>query len=137
MEKNSANLSDEWCIDLQMTRELEEFDKLPPTEMHDMRKLWNGCMGPSRTKLKARSVAIDPRVWELKHRGNITLDEKLVRRAELAFDEIANKLVDDNKRVIVNKTWCTLRNARWDKFQTSQENPLENIFNNSVKAGRA
>ena len=65
MEKNSANLTDEWYIDLQMTRELEEFDKLPPTEMHDVRKLWNGCMGPSRTKLQALGVFIDPRVWEL------------------------------------------------------------------------
>ena len=137
MEKNSANLTNEWYIDLQMTRELEEFDKLPPTEMHDVRKLWNGCMGPSRTKLQALSVVIDPRVWELERRGTITLDDKLVRRAELAFDEIVNKLVDDNKRVTVNKTWCTLRNARRDEFQTSQENPLDNIFNNSVKVDRA
>jgi hypothetical protein len=104
MEKNYANLTDEWYIDLQMARELEEFDKLPPTEMHDVRKLWNGCMGPSRTKLQALIVVIDPRVWDLERLETIKLDEKLVRYAELPFDEIVNKLVDDNKRVIVNKT---------------------------------
>ena len=69
--------------------------------------------------------------------GTLKLDEKLVRRAELAFDEIVNKLGNDIKRMIVNKTWYILRNARRGTFQTSQENPLENIFNNSVKIGRA
>jgi hypothetical protein len=120
-----------------MTRELEQYDKLPYTEMHDVRKLWNGCMGPSRTKLQALSVIIDPRIWELERLGTIKLDEKLVRRAELAFDEIVNKLVDDNKRMIVNKTWCTLRNARRGNFEISQENVSESIFNNVVKVGRA
>ena len=65
------------------------------------------------------------------------LDEKLVRRVELAFDEIVNKLVDDNKRMILNETWCTLRNARRGNFQTTPENIPENIFNNAVKVGRA
>ena len=137
MEKNSANLTDEWYIDLQMTRELEKFDKLPSTEMDDVRKLWNGCLGPSRTKLQALSVVIDPRVWELERLGTITLDEKLIRRAELAFDEIVNKLVDDNKRMIVNKTWCTLRNARRGNYQSTQDNISDSIFNNVVKVGRA
>jgi len=49
---------------------------------------------------------IDPRIWELERQGIIKLDEKHIRRADLAFDEIVNKLVDDNKRAVVNKTWC-------------------------------
>ena len=39
MEKNSANLTDEWYIDKQMTRELEDFDRLPSNEMNDATKL--------------------------------------------------------------------------------------------------
>jgi hypothetical protein len=65
MEKNSANLTDEWYIDQQITAELEKFNLLPDNEMVEVRKLWNDCMGPSRTKLQALSVVIDPLIWEL------------------------------------------------------------------------
>jgi len=94
MEKNSTNLPDEGYINLQMTEELEKLEKLPDKEMDDVRKLWNGCLGPSRTKLQARSVLIDPRIWELQHKGTVKLDDKLVRRAELAFHEVVTKMID-------------------------------------------
>ena len=75
MEKNSSNLTDEWCIDLQMTKELEQFDKLPSSEMDDVRKLWNGCLGPSRTKLQALSVFIDPRIWDIELQKIVKFNE--------------------------------------------------------------
>ena len=39
MDKNSANLTDEWHIDDQMTRVLEEYDGLPSNEIDDVKKL--------------------------------------------------------------------------------------------------
>ena len=137
MEKNSANLTDEWYIDLQMTEELEQFDKLPSTEMDEVRRLWNDCLGPSRTKLQALSVLIDPRIWELERQGTVKLEEKLVRRAELAFDELVNKMVDESKRTVVNKTWCTLRNARRARLQPDHGESGEHVFSNIVKIDRA
>jgi hypothetical protein len=137
MEKNSANFTDEWYIDLQMTQELEQFDKLASNKMGDVRKLWNGCLGPSRTKLQALSVVTYPRIWKLERQGTIDLDENLLRRAELAFDDIVNKLVDANTRAVVNKTWSTLRNARRSRFQAPEENICENMFNSAAKIGRA
>ena len=47
MEDNSANLTDEWYIDQQMTTELEKFNLWPHNEMVDVRNLRNNCMGPS------------------------------------------------------------------------------------------
>ena len=137
MEKNSANLTDEWYIDLQMTEELEKFDKLPDKEMDEVRKLWNGCLGPSRTKLQALSVLIDPRIWELERKGTVKLDDKFIRRAELAFDEVVTKMIDENKRTAVNKTWCILRNARRARLHPAQGRSGDSIFNNNEKIGRA
>ena len=55
--------------------------------------------GHQRTKMQALSVVIDPRIWLLEHQGLVTLDDKLLERAEIAFDELVNKVVDDtNKR---------------------------------------
>ena len=82
MEKNSANLTDEWYIDQQITAELEKFNLLPDNEMVEVRKLWNDCMGPSRTKLQALSVVIDPRIWELKSQTVLKLDDRLMKRAD-------------------------------------------------------
>jgi hypothetical protein len=62
MENNSAYLSDEWYIDKQMTSELERFDLLPSSEMDSVRKLWDECLGPSRSKMQALSGFIDPRI---------------------------------------------------------------------------
>ena len=39
MEKNSANLTDEWYIDKQMTKEPEDFHRLPSDEMNNVKKL--------------------------------------------------------------------------------------------------
>ena len=90
MEKNSANLTDEWYIDKQMTAELEHFDQLPYEEMNSVRKLWSDCLGPSRTKMQALSVLIDPRIWEMELKGIIKLEEKLIQRAEIAYDALVN-----------------------------------------------
>jgi hypothetical protein len=137
MEKNSANLTDEWYIDKQMTSELERLDLLPSSEMDSIRKLWNDCLGPSRSKMQALSVVIDPRIWELERRGVIKLDEKLINRAEIAYDDIVNKLVDDNKRANVNKTWYALKNARKVRLQGHGSDNLTNIFSNHLKIARA
>ena len=111
MEKNSANLTDKWHVDKYMTKELEEFDKLPSDEIKDVKKLWNYCLGPSRTKVKTLSVGIDSRIWLLEHQGLVNLDDKLLDRVETAFDGLVNKLVDDTKRTSVNKTWMALKSA--------------------------
>ena len=39
LEKDSANLTDEWYIDLQMTTELKQFTLLPHSEMIEVRNL--------------------------------------------------------------------------------------------------
>ena len=36
------------------------------------------------------------------------LDDMLMKRAELAFDELVNKMIDDDKRSTVDKTWYAL-----------------------------
>jgi hypothetical protein len=111
-----------------MTKELDQFDKLPSTEMDDVRKLWNGCLGPSRTKRHALGVLVDPRIWELERQGTVKLEEKLVRRAELVFRELVNKSVDENKRKVVNKTWRASRNARRERLQPDSGQNGEHVF---------
>jgi len=137
METNSANLTDEWFIDQQMCEELDKFDKLPSGEMDKVRKLWDGCLGPSRTKLQALSVVIDPRIWDSELKGKIKLDDKVIRRAELAFDELVNKLADEEKRMEVNKTWCALRHARRARLQPDQGQSGDHVFYNASKISRA
>jgi hypothetical protein len=134
MEKNSANLTDEWYIDGQMTRALEEYDGLLPSEMDEVKKLWNDCLGPSRTKMQALSVMIDPRIWLLELKGLVNIDDKLIARAEMAFDELVNKVVDEDKRHIVNKTWMALKNARKARLQGVDG---DGIFNNTLKIARS
>ncbi len=63
------------------------------------------------------------------------LEEKLVRRAKLAFDELVNKLVDEINRVAA-KTWFTLRNARRARLQPDHEQSGERVFSNIRKIGR-
>ena len=55
---------------------------------------------------------IDPRIWELEHQGVMRLDDMVMKRAELAFDELINKMIDDDKRSSANKTWYALKIAR-------------------------
>ena len=98
MKKNSANLTDEWYIDQLMIAELEKADFLPPNEMVDVRNLWNDCMGPSRSKLKALIFVIDPRTWDLERQGLSKLADKVVKKVDIAYDELVNKIVDDEKR---------------------------------------
>jgi hypothetical protein len=69
-------------------------------------------MGPSRSKLHTLGVVIDPRIWELEREEAIELDDKLIKRAEVAYDDLVNKIVDDEKRSSVNKTWYALKDAR-------------------------
>ncbi len=76
MEKNSANLTNEWYIDNQMTTELDHFDQLPYEEMESVRKLWSDFLGSSRTKMQALSVLIDPLIWEMEHKGIVLLEDK-------------------------------------------------------------
>ena len=138
MEKNSANLTDEWYIDKQMTTKLEHFDQLPYEEMNSVRKLWSDCLGPSRTKMQALSVLIDPRIWEMELKGIIKLEEKLIQRAEIAYDALVNKVVDEDKRASVNKTWFALRSARKARLQASDTvDNFSNNFNNNFKIARA
>ena len=98
MAKNSANLTDEWYIDLPMSAELEKAEFFPPNEMDDVRNLWNDCMGPSRSKFHALNVIIDPRICDLERQRLIELDDKVFKRAEIAYDELFDKIVDDGKR---------------------------------------
>ena len=88
MEKNSANQTDEKYIGKQMTLELERLDLLPSSEMDSIGKLWNDCLGPSRSKMQALSAIIDPRIWELERRWVIKLDKKLINWAEITYDDI-------------------------------------------------
>ena len=137
MDKNSANLTDEWCIDQQKTTELEKFDLLPCDEMVAFRKLWNDCLGPPRSKLQALNVVIDPRIWELERKGVIKLDVTLIKRAELAYDNIVDMMVDDQKRPIVNKTWLALRNARKARLNPDVVGVGDSVFNNIAKVSLA
>jgi len=49
---------------------------------------------------------------KLCQKGVIQLDDKLIARAEVAYVDLVNKFVDDEKRSGVNKTWYALKNAR-------------------------
>ena len=138
MEKNFANLTDEWYIDNQMTTELAHFDQLPCEEMISVRKLWSNCLGPSRTKMQELSVLSVPRIWEMDHKGTIKLEEKLIKRAEIAYDALANKVVDENKRASVNNTWFALRSARKARLQApGTTDNFSSIFTNNLKIARA
>ncbi len=64
----------------------------------------------------------------------ITLDDKLLERVEMVFDQMVNKVVDDNKRSSVIKTWIALKNARKARIHGLG---CDNIFNNNLKIGRA
>jgi hypothetical protein len=134
MEKNSASLTDEWHIEDQMTRTLEEYDGLPSNEMDDANKLWNDCLGPSRVKMQALIVMIDPRIWLLELKDLINIDDKLIARAEIDFDELVNKVVDEDKRHGVNNTWMALKNARKARLQGLD---CDSIFNNTLKIARS
>jgi hypothetical protein len=73
-------------------------------------------MGLSRSKSQALSVVIDPCIWELEREGAFQLDGKLIKRAEVAYDDLVNKIVDDEKRsTSVNKTSYALKNARYGR----------------------
>ena len=91
-------------------------------------------MGPSRTKLQALSVVIYPRIWELEHQGVTRLDDKVIKRAEIAYDELVNKIVEDEKRSSVNKTWYALKLARDARLNPGGGN---DIFTNVVKISRS
>ncbi len=58
--------------------------------------------------MQALSVVIYPRIWLLEHQCSVNLDDKLLDRVEIVFDEPVNKLVDDSKRASVNVTWRAL-----------------------------
>ena len=137
MEKNSANLTDEWYIDLQRTLELEKAQFLPPHEMDDVWNLWNYCMGPSRSKLQALSVVIDPRIWDLERQRLVKLDDKVIKRAEIVYDELVNKIVEDEKRSSVNKTWYAFKLARNTRLNPGGAGGAGDIFNNVVKITRS
>jgi hypothetical protein len=91
-------------------------------------------MGPSRSKLQSLSFVIDPRIWDLERQGLIKLDDKVIKRAEVPYDELVNKIVDDEKRSNVNKTWYALKLAR-----NARLNPegAGNSFINVVKISRS
>ena len=84
--------------------------------------------------MQALSVVIKPQIRLLEHQGLVTLDDKLLIRAEIAFDELVNKVVDDTKRTSVNKTWMSLnsaRNAKLNRVATAS------IFNTNLKIARS
>ncbi len=102
--------------------------------MIDVRNLSNDCMGPSRSKFQALGVVADPCIWDLERLGLIKLDDKVMKKAEVAYDELVSKIVDDEKRFSVNKTWYALKLAR-----DARHNPRGtcDIFNNVVKISRS
>jgi hypothetical protein len=73
----------------------------------------------------------------MEYKGVIKLEEKLVRRAEIAFDDLVNRVVDENKRGIVNKTWYALKSARKARLQGhGTADNYSSIFSNNVKFAR-
>ncbi len=115
-----------------MSAKLEKAEVLPPNEMNDVRNLWNDRMGPSRSKLQALIVIIDPRIWNLERQGLIRPADEVIKRAQVAYDELVNKIVDDDKRSVVNKTWYAMKLARKARLNPDL-GPTTDIFSNFEK----
>ena len=54
--------------------------------------------------MQTRIVLIDPRFGEMEYKGVIKLEKKFIRRAEIAYDELVNRVVYENIRGLVNTT---------------------------------
>ena len=85
---------------------------MSPSEMDDVQNLWNDYMEPSISKLHAFNVVIDQRIWEFERQGVMKLDNKVIERAEVAYDDLDNKIVDDDKRSNIDNIWYALKIAR-------------------------
>jgi hypothetical protein len=61
--------------------------------------------------MQSLNVIIDPRIWETEHIDFVKMNAKLIQRAEIAYDELANMAIDESKRVVVNTTWYGWKSA--------------------------
>ena len=138
LEKNTANLTDQFFINEQMAEELNRFDRLPREEMEEIRDLWDHYLKPTQTKLQALCVMVDPRTWEAERKGDIKLDGAFVKRAEIAFDELVNKSIDSAiTRNIVNKTLLSLMAARKARMSNTAGGAADSVFCNPAKISEA
>ena len=138
LEKNTANLTDQFIVQKQMAEELARYDRLPSSDMKEIQDLWDKYLKPTQTKLQALCVLLDPRIWEAERKGDVVLDDAFVKRAEIAFDELVNKSIENTgTRNIVNKTWFVVMAARKARINNTAGAASDSVFCNVAKINQS